>query len=80
MEMIAKRMSSPNWGMMDCSRPGDCGAMVHEIPVMRLVAVVKADKDEQRAWLAHHDDTTFEVGMNLPVLHSADKCLPQVKA
>jgi len=47
---------------------------------MRLVAAVKVDKDELRAWLARHDDTTFDVGMNLPVLHSADKCLPQVKA
>ena len=45
-----------------------------------LVEAVKVDRDELRAWLAHHDYTIFDVGMNLLALHSADKCLAQVKA
>jgi FkbM family methyltransferase len=45
-----------------------------------LVEAVKVDKEALRTWLASCDYTTFDVGMNLLALHSADRCLAQVKA
>ena len=58
---------------------GAAGSIAKHHPIL-LIEAVKVDKDELRAWLARYDYTTFEVGMNLLALHSADKCLAQVKA
>ena len=66
-------------GMEPEGLAGAAASVAKHHPIM-LVEAVKVDKEELRAWLARHDYTTFDVGMNLLALHSADKCLPQVKA
>jgi len=57
---------------------GAAACIAKHRPIL-LVEAVKVDRGELRAWLGRYDYTIFEVGMNLLALHSADKCLAQVK-
>ena len=57
---------------------GAAAAVARHRPIL-LIEAVKIGKDALRAWLWQYDYTTFDTGMNLLALHSADKCLAQVK-